>query len=296
MPFILVADDSATDRQLIGGLLKRDIEWIVDFADDGEKAMEMIADVTPDLVITDLQMPKLDGLELCRRSRGQFPQIPVVLITGKGSEGLAAEALAAGAASYVPKSAMAQSLADTVEQVLALSDAQKSKDRLMTMSTSTRHQFSLETDPHLIPQLVDFVCDAMKLLKVGDESVIRHVAVAVEEAMLNAMMHGNLDISTEESHGARHALHEGTFKQWLEMHGKSADDRRVKFATDISRSKVQFVIRDEGKGFDKSAFESASEPAHLSEAGGRGLSLICNFMNEVTFNEAGNEIRMTLNV
>jgi anti-sigma regulatory factor (Ser/Thr protein kinase) len=248
------------------------------------------------LVITDLQMPKLDGLELCRRSRGQFPQIPVVLITGKGSEGLAAEALAAGAASYVPKSAMSQTLADTVEQVLALSDARKSKDRLMTMSTNTRHQFSLDTDLHLIPPLVEFVCDAMKLLKVGDESTIRHVAVAVEEAMLNAMMHGNLGITTAESHGARHALHEGTFKKWLEEHGKSADSRRVKFATDISRSKVQFVIRDEGQGFDKSAFESASEPAHLSEAGGRGLTLICNFMDDVTFNEAGNEIRMTLNV
>ena len=96
MPFILVADDSATDRKLIGGLLNRDIEWIVEFAEDGEAAMSMIEDVTPDLVVTDLQMPKLDGLELCRRSRGQFPQIPVVLVTGKGSEDLAVEALAAG--------------------------------------------------------------------------------------------------------------------------------------------------------------------------------------------------------
>ena len=41
MPFILVADDSATDRQIIGGLLSRDIEWIVEYAEDGEKAMSM---------------------------------------------------------------------------------------------------------------------------------------------------------------------------------------------------------------------------------------------------------------
>ncbi len=296
MPFILVADDSATDRKLIGGLLNRDIEWIVEFAEDGEAAMSMIEDVTPDLVVTDLQMPKLDGLELCRRSRGQFPQIPVVLVTGKGSEDLAVEALAAGAASYVPKSAMTQTLADTVEQVLALSDAKISKKRLMQQTTNTRHQFNLDSDPELIPPLLEFVCEAMNLIGVGDPSTVRHVAVAVEEAMLNALLHGNFGILAADAPGARHALREGTFTEWLAEHDKSCENRRIRFATDISRAKVQIVIRDEGNGFDTSTLAQASEPEHISEAGGRGLTLISNFMDEVKFNETGNEIRMTLTV
>ena len=296
MPFILVADDSATDRKLIGGLLSRDIEWIVEFAEDGEAAMSMIEDVTPDLVVTDLRMPKLDGLELCRRSRGQFPQIPVVLITGKGSEDLAVEALAAGAASYVAKSAMNQTLADTVEQVLSLSEARISKERLMTQTTSTRHQFNLDTDPELIPPLLEFVCEAMNLIGVGDPSTVRHVAVAVEEAMLNAMLHGNYGIVAADAPGARHALREGSFDEWLAEHEKSAEGRRIKFATDITRTRVQIVIRDEGKGFDKSALTEATALEHISEGGGRGLTLISNFMDEVNFNEAGNEIRMSLTV
>ncbi|MCA9216420.1 MAG: response regulator [Planctomycetales bacterium] len=296
MPFILVADDSATDRQIIGGLLSRDIEWIVEFAEDGEKAMSMIEDVTPDIVVTDLQMPGIDGLELCRRSSGLFPQIPVVLVTGRGSEDLAVEALAAGAASYVPKSAMKQTLADTVEQVLALRHARLSKERLMTQTTNTRHQFNLETDPSLIPPLLEFVCEAMTLLRVGDESIVRHVAVAVEEAMLNATLHGNFALSTHDVASARHAIREGNLAEWMAEHNASAEDRRVRFAMDISRTKVQIVIRDEGKGFDKAALSIAKKPEHLSEAGGRGLTLISNFMDEVSFNETGNEIRMVLKV
>ena len=132
MPIVLVVDDSPVDQQLVGGLLKRDFDWIVEYAECGESALQKISDIFPDIVVTDLQMPNMNGIELCKQTRQEYPHVPVILTTGQGSESLAVEALRAGAASYVPKSALAESLPDTVEQILEYSRKNKSQEQLMT--------------------------------------------------------------------------------------------------------------------------------------------------------------------
>ena len=178
MPIVLVVDDSPVDQQLVGGLLKRDFDWIVEYADDGVSAVEMIGDIFPDVVVTDLQMPNMDGIELCKTARKQFPHVPVILTTGQGSESLAVQALNAGAASYVPKSALAESLADTVDQILEYSRKDRSMEQLMGCTTNCRHQFKIENNPRLIPSVLDFLRDSMNSLKLGDATTVRHASVA----------------------------------------------------------------------------------------------------------------------
>jgi len=89
MPIILVVDDSETDRKLIGGLLKCKLDWIVQYASDGAEAFELVGQVFPDVVITDLQMPVMNGIELCAQVKREHPHVPVLLTTGVGSESLA---------------------------------------------------------------------------------------------------------------------------------------------------------------------------------------------------------------
>ncbi|MEZ6119111.1 MAG: ATP-binding protein [Pirellulaceae bacterium] len=203
-------------------------------------------------------------------------------------------ALDAGAATYVPKSNMPKTLADTVEQVLSLVDVRRSKERLIQLTTNTRHQFHLETDPALIPPLLDLIRETLEQLHFGDPSIVRHVNLAVEEALLNAILHGNLGLAPDEHQDARHALREEKLEKWLHDQRKSAGDKRIRFAMDVTKHKVQFVIRDEGQGFDTSKIQEANQPEHLSQDAGRGLTLIRNFMSEVAFNDTGNEIRMML--
>jgi CheY-like chemotaxis protein len=71
-------------------------------AGNGRDALEKIKSAPPDLVVTDLVMPEMDGLELVKEVRRTYPTIPVILMTAHGSEEIAAAALKAGAASYVP--------------------------------------------------------------------------------------------------------------------------------------------------------------------------------------------------
>jgi anti-sigma regulatory factor (Ser/Thr protein kinase) len=65
---------------------------------------------------------------------------------------------------------------------------------------------------------------------------------------------------------------------------------------DLARNKAQFVIRDGGPGFDVQELVDARKGQDMSNEKQRGLTLIRNFMDDVSFNETGNEIRMTLNL
>ena len=74
----------------------------------------------PDVVVTDVQMPEMDGLEFVTAARDLHPDVPVILMTAHGSERCALEALERGAASYVPKSQLVDTLLASVMQVLSL--------------------------------------------------------------------------------------------------------------------------------------------------------------------------------
>lgn len=297
MPIVLVVDDSPVDQQLVGGLLKRDFDWIVEYAHDGESALQMIADIFPDVVVTDLQMPNMNGIELCEQARSKFPHVPVILTTGQGSEELAWQALNAGAASYVPKCALSESLTDTVDQILEYAQKNKCHKQLMDCATNCRHQFKLDNDPKLIPPLLDFVQDSLHTLKLGDESEVRHCTVALEEAVCNALYHGNLELNEKQARQARHAFREGEIDDTV--HARQSLDpyqnRSIYVAVDLSNTKAQFIVRDQGDGFDvQSVIPKDSDTDHLSEMSKRGLTLIRNFMDEIAFNETGSEIRMAL--
>ena len=73
MSTVLVVDDSAVDRRLAGGILERIAGLKVEYATNGVEALEKFQQVRPDVVLTDLQMPEMDGLELVGAIRSRFP-------------------------------------------------------------------------------------------------------------------------------------------------------------------------------------------------------------------------------
>ena len=93
MPTVLVVDDSAVDRRLVKGLLSKGTDIQVELAASGEEALERVSQSPPALIVTDLVMPGISGLELVARVVESHPEIPVILMTGKGSEETAVLAL-----------------------------------------------------------------------------------------------------------------------------------------------------------------------------------------------------------
>ena len=154
---VLVVDDSATDRRLVGGLLQRAGGLAVEYAVDGKDAINRFQESIPDLVVTDLIMPELDGLGLVAAIKSEFPLVPVVLMTARGNEEVAVAGFARGAAGYVPKRILAHDLVPTAKRILAASREDRSLSRLMHRMVQNQSAFVLDSDPSLIPLLLAIV-------------------------------------------------------------------------------------------------------------------------------------------
>jgi len=296
MPTFLVVDDSAVDRRFIGELLQKKTVCSVEYAANGAEALARLQDSAVDLVVTDLSMPIKDGLELTQAARSLRPDVPVILMTAHGSETLAIEALKQGAASYVPKSQAADRLTETIEEVLARARAERGLEQLIQCLEGAEFTFALENEPTLIDPLVDLVQQLVAGMSFGDFFGRLQIGIALKQALLNAMFHGNLELgmqpSTEEE-GEDLLIQESD----LSTAAKRAlqppyRDRRVHVHVKIATEESRFVVRDQGQGFDISSVPASGDPAALEGERGRGLSLMRAFMDEVVFNESGNEVTM----
>lgn len=124
---ILIADDSPLVRQSIRRLLETNPEWeICGEACNGQEAINQAMVLTPDIIVLDLVMPVMDGLQAARRMAVIAPKIPTVMLTMYASEQLRSEASEVGVESVVSKS-QSSSLISTIETVLARRDEMTGK-------------------------------------------------------------------------------------------------------------------------------------------------------------------------
>ncbi|MDQ3592131.1 MAG: response regulator transcription factor [Actinomycetota bacterium] len=113
---ILVVDDDATVSEVVVAYLQR-AGFEVERATDGEQALELAELRPPDLVVLDLMLPGVDGLEVCRRLRERWP-VPVIMLTALGEESDRVTGLEHGADDYVTKPFSPRELVLRVESVL----------------------------------------------------------------------------------------------------------------------------------------------------------------------------------
>jgi CheY-like chemotaxis protein/anti-sigma regulatory factor (Ser/Thr protein kinase) len=290
MSKVLVVDDAAVDRKLVGGLLAKDADLQIEFAVDGKEALSKIAADRPAIVVTDLVMPGMNGLDLVAAISADYPGLPVVLMTGKGSEEIAVKALKAGASSYVPKGALHQHLLETVQDLLEMVAQTRSHERLMSTLISGRFQFTLGNDPDMIPSLINYVQSIVCSMGLCDDADAIRVCIALEEAMRNAIFHGNLELTSEQREGDTEVYQRLVSERTSRSPYRN---RQLSITVDVTPTRGMFTIRDQGPGFDPRKLPDPTDPANLERVSGRGLLLMRTFMDDVQFNETGNQVTMT---
>ena len=249
---ILVVDDSAVDRTLVSGLLAKRPDYTVVCAEDGTDALVKMEKRRPDVVVTDLNMPGRDGLELVCAMRIHFGSVPVILITAQGSEELAVQALEHGAASYVPKTDLNERLITTIDEVLATVSAKRNYDRLVGSISRTEFDLTLENDPVLFDPFVELFQQIAHGMGLCDDTDHFRLGMALKEALLNAVLHGNLEMGEWDTDQTRDELLANDcepVRQRLAAHPELAA-RRVQVSVRLDPQQAVFIIRDEGPGFD----------------------------------------------
>ena len=116
---ILIADDHALVRRGAREVLNSQRGWkVVGEAENGREAVEMAAELKPDIFIVDIGMPELDGIEVTRRARETAPNIKVLVLTMDESDQMVHRALDAGARGYVLKSDLTDCLPKAVKAIV----------------------------------------------------------------------------------------------------------------------------------------------------------------------------------
>lgn len=154
---------------------------------------------------------------------------------------------------------------------------------------STRFVFDVGIDDTLLPPLIEYISTCMQNVGVCDEGEAMRVSIALDEALRNALYHGNLEITSAQRDGDAEAYE----KLLLERRSLLPyRERSLWVDVEVEVEKATIVIRDEGKGFDPRTLPDPTDPENLDRVSGRGVLLMRSFMDEVTYNDKGNEVTL----
>lgn len=290
MTRFLVVDDSALARQILRDLLQKTFQATVVDAVDGLDAIRRLDEDGPfDLILSDLQMPRMDGLQMLAVVRDRFPRIPIVILTAFGNEEIAVKAIQGGAASYIPKQIVRSRLPDVVRTVLTASTRKKVRERLTRHIVRHEMEFNLANERELISAVVAELQEIGQASGAFEDQHLTQIGVALEEALTNAMIHGNLEISSE-----LRARDDDSYEQMILARQTTEPycNRRIRVCCRFTCAEVKFVISDEGLGFDVASVPDPRDPENFLKPSGRGMLLIRSFMDYVGHNVLGNEITL----
>jgi FixJ family two-component response regulator len=261
-PRLLVADDEWNVVELLVSFLGEK-GYQVSPAYDGREALDLFNNQPFDLVLSDLRMPTIGGLQLLEEMKRTKPQVPVVLISGYGDIETVVKALKAGAENFLSKPLRMDALEWVIKQSLAISSVRPDAARVRGDIHQTTH---IETPSRVayIPDIVYQIASSAVAVGFCQHDLDSNVKLALVEALTNAIEHGN-----------------------QRQRGKM-----VKVDASLTSGTLKVTIADEGPGFDhKNQADPTSEENLLSERG-RGIFLMRSIMDDVHYNEAGNAVTL----
>ena len=281
---ILVVDDEKPIRKILNKLLVRGGYRIVEAA-NGREGLELFRERRPDIVITDIRMPEMGGLDLLMAIKKESPDACVAVMTGYGSEEVAIQAIRSGACNYFKKpfnTAEFMYAIGVLAELVGHRKGQKFDNTILTGETKTflmgsRFSQIYPVISELTRTLADYPFD------------VESVQIALLEMITNAIEHGNLEISLEEK---QKALQEGTLKDLYRIRTASPEcaGRKVEIHYEFTPARAAFTITDEGKGFVCASLPDPSDPRNIMEVSGRGIIMTRLLMDETKYNDKGNAV------
>ena len=169
---VLIVDDERSMVQFLSVLLKRE-GYDVRAARSGSEALEMLRDAPADVIITDLKMPGMDGVELLEKIKEKTPTVPVIVMTAYASQRSAIDALNLGAFQYVEKSAKNEEIKLVVRNALALGKV-RSENSFLKRQLQKNHATKeiIGTSEHMMQvlRMVDKVAETDSTILIYGES------------------------------------------------------------------------------------------------------------------------------
>jgi DNA-binding response OmpR family regulator len=260
----LIVDDEEEIRTSLSKIVEQ-LNLIPLTAQDGLEALNLLSSKKIDLIITDLMMPKMDGLKFIVKSREISPSIPIAVISGYGDAKNATFALTRGAFNFITKPFTIQEVENVIRKGLRLREISLSNDKLL-QNVRNQTEIVIPSYPHLLSSVTFYTIKECQWRGIDNENVLNNISVCTDELLTNALVHGNT----------------------------KNPNKKISVTLNFNAEKLTLTIKDEGKGFDVKKFSQQLKGNHINIPTKRGLFIVEHLMDGISFNEQGNEITATM--
>lgn len=285
---ILIADDNAAILAQLREFLENEGHSVIE-AHDGTEALVLFKKTAFDGVISALTMPKMGGMELLKELKAINSSIPFVIISRHDDIDNILSSLNLGACDFLTKPLVDADLYRAVNKIISLHDDWKFSNYCLESSSAESRTLEIGNDFEYINRIVAFMTRNLPSYGVLEREDLFTMNIILGEALENSIYHGNLEISSElKKERFELFREEGYIRRDIEPY----KNRKVGIHYEITKNSVKYTFRDEGKGFDHTKIPDPKDPENLFKVSGRGILLIMNFMDEVFWNDRGNEISM----
>lgn len=289
---ILIVDDEEIIRQLMKEILSEVGDYEILTAVSGEEGFKICQEREIDLVFTDLRMPGMGGLQYLELLKNEFPEIPVVIISGYGSREDVIHALRLGASNFLLKPVETDVVINIANRLTGLRNREKLSSQIFDYLLHANHEFSMPSDLRFTLALIDLLTTTMEKINLCSGAELKNVRLALDEALVNAIVHGNLEIDSRQKGNTLADLvaYDQLVRNRCQL--PPYNQRRVHITSQITTDFAKITIADEGNGFNHAALPKDFSDIDTLTSYGRGLLLIRTFMDSVSFNSKGNAITM----
>ena len=292
---ILVVDDSQLLLEVLKSLLEPGGYHVVT-VDSGLKALEHLNRNNFDLVICDIEMPQMDGLELLERIKNTIAvEIPVILITGHITAEYAMKAIQLGADDFMSKPIDPALFMRSVETQITKKDSINPISKSFQYIADMRLCYAFCPADFLQSSLASLVISQLRLIKEIPASVFNSLIIAVDEMLNNAFIHGTFKLTKEQR-----AMEHENFVRLVQSLLKNEEIAKQQIFLELeycqATKEIAISVTDEGAGFAYADLAvSAENMLHSSETG-RGIYLLKNALSdELEFANGGRTIKIKKN-
>ena len=285
---LLIADDTAEVLNFLQDFFVK-AGHSVFCARDGEEALKILQNEEIDGIFCALTMPKLGGLELLKEVQSANSRRPLVILCPPNDSENALNALQLGECDYLLKAINPLELQRTLDRVVSLQEGFHFSAYAMDHLLQETRTLEIGNDFTGLNRIIAFMTQDLPSYGILNQEQLFRMNMLLKEAIENAIFHGNLELRSE----MRRENPELFYKTAAQKRDIDPyKDRKLILQYDISRNSAKYVVRDEGKGFVHADLLDPADPDNLLRIEGRGLIMIMNFMDEVFWNDRGNEVTM----
>jgi YesN/AraC family two-component response regulator len=286
MKKILIVEDEDQVRDVLKVALT-DKGYTVYESENGKQGVQMFMDCLPDIVLTDVNMPGISGIEVTKRIKEKQSDADVVVMTGFGSEDLVIEAIRAGATNYLKKPVSFDELFNILEHIVFKRENRKRFEVIKEGVVFEEKTVRLNNDIEKIWGVVNQVLYNVPAFL--GERTIEGLKLGLYEILVNAIEHGNLGITAEEK---EESLKNNTYDELMTSRLNMAREKKkmVTVNSHFEAKKLTIQVRDQGNGFNHKKLKSLSHSETIMGVHGRGIVLTSLYYDNMEFKGQGNTV------